>query len=220
MNFPDALFTFPWSVAAWALLGALILASAWSAPWRRLAEDDQLNVWAGAIVVLMLLWSMKAGVKPGLNLHLLGVTALTLMFGWQLAVLGLCVVLAAVTVNGGAGWQSYGLNGLVMAGFPVMVSQALMRLVTRRLPANLFVYVFCAAFLGAALVTAATGVLAALLLWTADVYGAETLLGEFLPYFLLLGFAEAWLNGAAITLMVVYRPHWVGSFDERRYLSK
>lgn len=220
MNFPDTLFTFPWSVAAWGLLGALILASAWSAPWRRLAEGDQFNVWAGAIVVLMLLWSMKAGVKPGLNLHLLGVTALTLMFGWQLAVLALCVVLAAVTVNGGAGWQSYGLNGLVMAMFPVMVSQALMRLVTRRLPANLFVYVFCAAFLGAALVTAATGVLAALLLWAAGVYGAETLLGEFLPYFLLLGFAEAWLNGAAITLMVVYRPHWVGSFDERRYLSK
>jgi uncharacterized membrane protein len=38
------------------------------------------------------------------------------------------------------------------------------------------------------------------------------------PFYLLLGFSEAWLNGAAITLMVVYYPHWVGSFDDRRYL--
>jgi uncharacterized membrane protein len=34
----------------------------------------------------------------------------------------------------------------------------------------------------------------------------------------LLGFAEAWLNGAMVTIMVVYLPHWVGSFDDRRYL--
>lgn len=220
MNFPDSLFTFPWSAVAWLLLCVLMVASAWHAPWKRLADGDQFNVWAGAIVVLMLLWSMKAGIKPGLNLHLLGVTALTLMFGWQLAILGLCVVLAAVTINGGAGWQSYGLNGMVMAVFPVLVSQAVMRFVTHRLPPNLFVYVFCAAFLGAALVTAATGLLSAVLLWLAGVYGAGTLLEEFLPYFFLLGFAEAWINGAAITLMVVYRPQWVVSFDDRRYLSK
>ena len=30
--------------------------------------------------------------------------------------------------------------------------------------------------------------------------------------------AEAWLNGALVTIMVVYLPHWVGSFDDRRYL--
>jgi uncharacterized membrane protein len=36
----------------------------------------------------------------------------------------------------------------------------------------------------------------------------------------LLAFAEAWLTGAAVTLMVVYYPHWVGTFDDRRYLWK
>ena len=53
---------------------------------------------------------------------------------------------------------------------------------------------------------------------SAAVYSASTLLDDYLPYYLLLGFAEAWLNGALITLMVVYVPHWVGSFDDRRYL--
>jgi uncharacterized membrane protein len=64
----------------------------------------------------------------------------------------------------------------------------------------------------------ATGLLACALLWLAAVYPAPTLLDDYLPYYLLLGFAEAWLNGALITLMVVYAPHWVGSFDDRRYL--
>ena len=36
--------------------------------------------------------------------------------------------------------------------------------------------------------------------------------------YVLLAFAEAWLTGALITLMVVYLPHWVGTFDDRRYL--
>ena len=50
------------------------------------------------------------------------------------------------------------------------------------------------------------------------VYPAPTLLDDYLPYYVLLGFAEAWLNGAMVTIMVVYLPHWVGSFDDRRYI--
>jgi uncharacterized membrane protein len=57
-------------------------------------------------------------------------------------------------------------------------------------------------------------------LWLAGVYSADKLFSDYFPYFALLGFAEAWLNGAAITLMVVYYPQWVGSFDDRRYLFK
>ena len=56
------------------------------------------------------------------------------------------------------------------------------------------------------------------LLWLADVYPAIALVDDYLPYYFLLGFAEAWLNGAMVTLMVVYVPHWVDSFDDRRYL--
>ena len=65
----------------------------------------QLNVWLGTIVVLMLVWSMKAGVRPGLNLHLLGATVFTLMFGRQLAIIGLSIVLAAVTLQ--QRWQRH-----------------------------------------------------------------------------------------------------------------
>lgn len=220
MNFPAGLFDGAWAGGAFLPLALVWLWCLRTAPWRRLADSGQLNVWLGTVVVLMLVWSMKAGVKPGLNLHLLGATAFTLMFGRQLAILGLSAVMAAVTLNGGAGWESYALNVLVTAVFPCVAAHALLVMVERYLPANFFCYVFCAAFFGAGIAVASTGLLSTLLLWLAGVYTADMLFNDYLPYFALLGFAEAWLNGAAITLMVVYYPHWVGSFDDRRYLSK
>jgi uncharacterized membrane protein len=49
---------------------------------------------------------------------------------------------------------------------------------------------------------------------------SPTGLGEpLLPYVLLM-FPEAFLSGGLITLMAVYLPHWVASFDDRRYLYR
>jgi uncharacterized membrane protein len=62
------------------------------------------------------------------------------------------------------------------------------------------------------------GALAVLLLLAAGVYAAGYLLNEYRPDFLLLAFPEAWISGMAITLMVVYRPAWVATFDDSRYL--
>jgi uncharacterized membrane protein len=222
MNFPDALFSDVWAFGAVPLLALVLFWCVRSAPWSRLFEGGQSHVWWASLVVLTLLWSLKAGVRPGLNLHLLGATALTLMFGRSLAILGLCAVLAAVTLNqslsGSEAWQTYALNALLLAVFPVCLAEAWRRLVERLLPANFFIYVFVAAFLGAAIVILATGALTTLVMWLGDVYALSVLFEDYFPYFILLGFSEAWLNGAAITLMVVFVPHWVVSFDDRRYL--
>lgn len=224
MNFPDGLFGDAWAFGAFLPL-AVVWWLCWrTGPWRRLLDSAQLNVWLGAIVALMLVWTMQAGVRPGLNLHIIGATAFTLMFGPQLAIVGLSAVLAAVTANGGglesfAAWQPYALNALVLAVFPVIAAHALLRVSERYLPHHFFVYVFFAAFFGAALAVVATGLVAIALLWAAGVYPVDLLFGEYFPPFILLGFAEAWLNGAAVTLMVVYYPRWVGTFDDRRYLK-
>lgn len=222
MNFPDALFPASWALGAFLPLGLVWLWCLHAAPWRRLRDAAQWNVWLGVVVTLSLLWSLKAGVRPGLNLHLLGATLFALMFGRELAIVGLSVVLAAVTLNAGlhgeAGWQAYALNALVLAVAPVLFADALRRLVEKLLPANFFIYIFVTAFFGAGLAMVATGLVAAMLLAAAGLYPPALLLDEYLSCFLLLGFAEGWLNGGAVTLMVVYFPQWVGSFDDRRYL--
>ena len=205
MTFPDALFPQVWALGAFVPLAFVYLWCLRTAPWRRLADAGQLNVWLGTIVLLVLVWSMKAGVKPGLNLHLLGATMFTLMFGRELAIIGLSLVLAGVTLNnellGRAGWEAFALNALVLAVLPSLMADAIRRAVERWLPVNFFVYVFVSAFFGAGLTVMATGVLASCLLWGSGVYPATMLGEDYLPYYFLLGFAEAWLNGALITLM-------------------
>jgi uncharacterized membrane protein len=223
MNFPAGLFGSAWTYGAYVPFVLVLLWSLRTAPWKRLSDSGQWNVWLGTIVVLTLMWSMNAGIRPGLNMHLLGVTAFTLMFGPQLAILGLCVVLGAVTYNSGAighalGWFPFALNALVMAVFPAFLAHGILRVVERFLPANFFVYIFVGTFFAAALNTVATGLLATLLLAAAGVYPLDMLFSDYFPYYVLLGFAEAWLNGAALTLMVVYYPHWVGSFDDTKYI--
>ena len=221
MNFPDALFPAAWELAASCILAPVLLWCIITAPWRRLAESTQSNVWLGTIVLLALVWSMKAGVKPGLNMHLLGATMFALMFGRELALIGLTLVLAAVTFNlglqGQNGWQSFGLNALVLAVMPTLLADVIRRTVERRLPHNLFIYIFVTAFFGAALAALASGFFATMLLILAGVYPAPLLFDEYFPYYLLLGFSEAWLNGAMVTMMVIYMPHWVGTFDDKLY---
>ena len=224
MNFPEGLFNNEWTFGAYVPMALVWLWCLWTAPWKRLADSGQLNVWLGTIVGLVLMWSMKASVRPGMNMHLLGAVMFTLMFGRQLAILGLTVVLAAVTFNtadtGNIGWLPFALNAAMMVVVPVFVAWGILKAAERWLPAHFFVYIFVITFFGAALNTALTGLVATLLLGVAGVYPLDMLFGEFFPSYILLAFAEAWLTGAAITLMVVYLPHWVGSFDDRRYLWK
>jgi uncharacterized membrane protein len=222
MNFTDGLFGDFWAYGAFFPYALLLLWAVRTAPWKRLGDNSQMHVWMGTIVVLAVVWSLKAGAKPGLHLHLLGATAFTLMFGRQLALLGLSVVLAAVTFNAGLkgieGWQVLALNALALIVVPVFVAHAVLRFVERWLPPNIFIYFFVAAFFGGAVAVVASGLFSGLLFWGAGIYSIDLLLSDYLLFYILLGFAEAWLNGAAITLMVVYTPRWVGSFDDRRYL--
>lgn len=219
MNLPDNLLDEAWYWTAWAVWLPLFVLSVRRAHWARLKDSALSNLWLGMTVVLVFLWSMKAGIKPGLTLHLLGATAFTLCFGPYLAFIGLSLVLAGVLVNSGGDWTSFALNSLLAAGVGIAVSWRVFGLAERWLPKNLFVYLFVNGFFGAALSVMAVGVCASLILALGNAYSPEYLLGEYLPYFLLLGFSEAWLSGMVMTLLVVYRPEWVATFDGSRYLA-
>ena len=219
MNLPDTLLGEEWYWAAWAVWLPLFARSLLKAPWGRLRESEQLNVWLGMIVLLTVIWSLKAGVKPGLSMHLLGATVFTLSFGPHLAFVGLSLVLLGITLNGAGGFLAYAINALLMAGVSVWLSQAMYRLVVRFLPRHFFVYIFVNGFFAAALTVIGVGMVATLLLVVAGAYPLDYLVAEYLPYFLLLGFSEAWLSGMVMTLFVVYRPAWVGTFDDASYLA-
>lgn len=219
MNLPDGLFSAEWYWVGHVLLALVLGVAVFRAPWHRLKDANQLNVWLGACVFLMGIWSIKAGVRPGLNFHMLGATVLTLMMGPYLATLGMAIVVTAITLNGGAGWESISLNVLLMGALPSWVSYAIYYNADKRLPNNYFLYIFVNAFFGAAFTMAVSGVAATTLLGLSGAYKTDYLIHQYLPYFILLGWSEAMLSGMVMSLMVAYRPQWVGTFDDERYIK-
>lgn len=219
MNFPDHLLPDAMVWTADVLAAILLTLAAWTAPWRRLVRQGVLNVWLGVCVGLMLLWSIKTGIRPGLNFHLLGATLMTLMFGARLAMVAIAVVLAGVTLAGMAGWGTLGLNWLVAGVIPVGLSYLLYATVDRKLPNHLFVYIFVNAFIGGGITVAVTGLISTLLLAWSGVYPGHYLAEHYLPYFLLMGWSEAMLTGMAVTLMTAFRPAWLATFSDARYLG-
>lgn len=214
MNLPDGLLSGDWSLLAWLPFGMLALIAARRAPWRVLTDGKRLNAFLAMIVALVFLWHVQAGVRPGLSLHLLGATVFCLCFGWALAFVGLCVVLAGASLNGAAGWEAFAVNGLLMVTVGVAVSRMVHGIVDGVLPRHLFVYIFCKGFFASALAVLAVGLASCLLLSLAGAYGGEYLSSEYLPFFLLLGFSEAWLSGMVTTLLAVYRPDLLADFDD------
>lgn len=218
MNLAASLFSSTWHIAMLLLSLAVCVRLVRKAEWRALLEGPRLSVMLGFGICMMLLWSLNAGVKPGLNLHLSGAMAATLLLDPAFAIVALALSLTGLVLNGSIEWQAWPLNFIAMCVAPVLLASGLHRLARRWLPAHFFVFIFFTSFAGSGLTVMAQGALASLALALSGAYPAEFLLSDYLPYFMLLGFSEAWLSGAVVTLLVVYRPEWVRAFDDRRYL--
>ena len=102
--------------------------------------------------------------------------------------------------------------------WPVLVTAGTLRLAHRWLPPNFFIYIFVVSFFGSAVAMIAGGFVASAAILLADGQRAISIVNEHLPYLILLAFGEAMLTGMLTTLLVVYRPAWVKTFDDTRYL--
>ncbi|MCW8828531.1 MAG: energy-coupling factor ABC transporter permease [Gammaproteobacteria bacterium] len=218
MNFPATLFSGELYWGAHLLYLLLMGWAIYSAPWHMLRSKENLNVLLGATVALMVLWSLKAGIRPGMNFHLIGATLLMLMFGWQFALFSLSLVLVGQGLYGNIEWFSYSLNALMMGGGPVLFSYAIYRFSQRYLPKHFFVYTLFNAFFCAALTMGLLVAVTSFLLNCCGGYSWDDIYYRYLPFAPLIIFAEAFFTGMLATSMVLFRPDWIGSFDDRRYL--
>ena len=218
MHMPAAFFPewFLWLSSGLALLG--LGAAAWRTDWRR-QPVHALNGWLGAVVLMMLLWLLNGGVRTGQTYHLLGATVLTLMMGPWLALQALAVVMAGVAWAGLGDWAALGVNWLTMALMPVTVSSVFLRAAQRWLPAHFFIYIFVNAFLAGGASLFAAGLAGVLVMGGFGAYPWDELFAETLPYYFLLSWSEAFTSGLMMAVLTVYRPAWVASFDDSRYLN-
>lgn len=210
-----------WRVATWLAALALVAVAVASAPWRSwLGSSERQHVWLGSVVLALALWSMQAGLTPGLQFHFLLATALTLMHGWQLAIVGLAIVLVVLAIMAPGQWPSLGIYLLADGAVPVLFIAWLHRLVQRRLPLNYFVYFFVTVFAGSIIAFNLAGAARLGLLAAAGALPAADVAGEWLIFLPLMSFGEPFLNGIVIAVAVVYFPQWVASFDDRLYLAR
>jgi len=208
-------------IASGALAAVALGLAALSAPWRVWLEDRERQwVWLGSLGLLAGIWSMKAGITPGLSVRFLLLTALTLMHGWQLAVIGAALVLGVLGVSGQAAWGSFGANLLCMGVVPALATAWLHEFVHARLPHNYFVYFFVTVFVGSALAFNLAGLTRLAILAASGTLEDAHVGAEYFAILPLMSFGEGTVNGMVMAMAVVYRPRWVMSFDDRLYLKK
>lgn len=219
MNLHYHLFPLWLHVVAALLLLPLLVTALRHAPWQRLRDKALLNVLLGSCVFLLVIWNLKAGIKPGLTFHLLGATLFTLMFGWQLAFVAICLVLSGSALYGFIEWQAFAINALVMGALPVLFCYVIYRLAVWYMPHHFFVYVLVNAFLCGGLTMALTVVTSSLLLITFGPYTFTTVRHAYLSYLPFMMFGEAFMSGMLVASMALFKPHWLSTFDERRYIT-
>lgn len=220
MNFTALVLPQSFHLAGW--LGLAYLAWRWmmSGDWRRLADPATLNLFLGATVAVLALWQIRTGVKPGLAFHLYGISALTLMFGFWRANFAGVLVLLTNALFGRGNLTSLGFDALLLVALPAAVSWGVFRLLDRKLPNHFFIYVLGNGFFGTALAVATIGLATTAVMSLAGVYSLDYLLAQYMPFAtLLISWAEAFSTGMAITVIAVYRPAWLETFDDVRYLQ-
>ena len=162
---------------------------------------------------------LRGGIQPGLDFHLLGVTALCLMFEWQFALFAVSLVLAFITWQGEASWQTFGINALLMGILPIMFTRCFLVICQRCLSQNFFIYIFINSFLAGALSILLTCLGSAAVQQLAGVHAPGTVAHDFLLVLPMLMFGEGFLNGVVISLAVAYKPQWVATFHDSWYLK-
>lgn len=201
------------------ILFVVILAHALrSVDWQSFRKDQALqHSFFGAAVVLGFLWHLRAGISPGLAIHVFGITVITLMLGWALAVLSGLLALVITVITGREPLLMFAANGLITVMVPAIVSYRIMLWERRKDFRNFFAYIFFCGFFGSGIAVAVAGLTMCLMLWTSGVYSFGELVHEYLRYLPLFMIPEGFANGAFVTGLMVLHPERLTTLDQRRY---
>ncbi|MEJ2535117.1 MAG: energy-coupling factor ABC transporter permease [Gammaproteobacteria bacterium] len=193
-----------------ALLTVVLLAALLRAPWSALvARQERHHMLFATLFALPLLWAMSFPLPNGWNLHLLGMTAVTLVFGWELAVVIGVLSGGALVLFGQWALAALPVSLVLVVIVPVGVTAAVLFLADRLRRTNLFVYMLGVGFGGGMLTLLAT------LLVGFRIAGP----GLDHAVALLLVFPEGFLNGTIVTALTVFYPQIVRTYDDVKYLG-
>jgi len=207
----------PWPLA----LAAAALATAFR-PWQTLRRGELRHPWLASLVLLPWLWSTAAHLPGALPLQLSMAALTVLMLGWPLAcwtwmgAAGAAAWLAqpAVAADPLAWARLAGELAFWNGVLPGTLALALGLATRRWLPTHPMVYILARGFAATLAAMAATGAL-----WVATQplpAGAEA--GSLMLGRWLIAWGDAVATGMLTAIFVAYRPAWLLTWSDRRYL--
>lgn len=197
---------------------AMVLAALWLRPWRMLG-GALLSPFLAGLVLLPWFWMLpqmlpRSLVAGGISVQLSGACLMTLLLGWPLAVVLLSCVGAVVWLVGALEPEVW-LSQWVWTGLvPATLTLALGAVLRRWLPAQVFVYILGRGFLGTALCIFLAGVLYELLYHLVGGVGVE----QALVARWLMAWGDAFLTGMLVAIFVAFKPEWLATWSDQRYL--
>ncbi|KJK01548.1 membrane protein [Pseudomonas sp. 21] len=204
----------------WAIYLPIVAWAIWRAPWLELVSDfRRQHLVFGTMLGLFMLWLVRRDFASGVSFHFIGMTAVTLLLDWPLAVLVGLVAQLGLCAIGRQDWAAMGVNGILLVLIPVVITELAAIFVERRQPRNLFVYIFCSGFFPAALAAVCSLLLGLGLLWMDGLFPMPPWIEDFIGYLWLIMFPEAFINGTIVTGLVVFYPDWLETFNRTRYLQ-
>lgn len=205
-----------------AIIFILALAKAFDKKTRHILFTNQTvqrSVFAISLLFLGF-WSSKAGLLEGLDIHILALTGVTLTLGPRIAIV--CAFLAH-SLQLGLGLiplEQISSYALFTSLLPILFSYSLFLLCYQYLARHLFIYIFINSFLGAGLTAIFHIGLMTLYHYFSGHYDWQTLIDNYTILASLIWFPEAMVNGMAMTVLIIYRPHWVRTYYDNEYLKQ
>ncbi|BBI99872.1 membrane protein [Ferrigenium kumadai] len=220
MNLPAQLFPSDWLWLGNLIFVALLGRAIWFAPWRDLLSNAaRTNALVALTMGAFVLWQLNAGFRPGFNHHILGATLFVLMFGWQIAIAAISLIMFATWIRMGITPISLGINGLIMIVIPVLFSEWVLRLSRKRFPKNLFLYVLGNGFLCGGLAIMLTVAAATLLMVALTPHTWQSIQHNYLIATPIIMLTEAFTTGMMITAFTVFQPQAVLNFSDEEYIN-
>jgi uncharacterized membrane protein len=207
------------AVITLATFAAMTVWNLAGAPWKLLSINGLHPLYSLTCVGLAGLWALSVGGHPALEFHLLGLSAMVLMFGWRLALVAGAIALVLLCAVGVGDWAALGMNGLIGVVLPVFLARRLHDLIYARLPRHFFVYVLVSAHFSSMLVIGAVILAGAAVTWVLGAHDLARIVDEYLVFAPMVLLPEGFMNGAVMTMLIALKPEWVRSFDDRDYID-
>lgn len=206
-------------LASWVVFALSLAWAIRGTRWEQLAACNRGHVWHGCIAFVVLLWLLQATLRDGFTFHLLGMVLVFHALGLHLAITSAALAIVVVAIIQKAPFVNIAVAFSLLALPALVTGRLVLTFCEKRLPHHMFVYLFGAGFVGAALSVAVAVPLSTIAwAWLTNQPFLHTL-GTYLPIAILLCFAEAVLTGMLTTIAVVYKPKWVATFEDSRYLA-